>query len=76
MGVTVLVFELSAPESEFSTYLRSLKGQITQTYVNKFLCFLMDNVLLFNVKLKQKLLHAIPYIVFVFFHENKGTLNL
>jgi hypothetical protein len=39
IGVTVLVFELSAPESEFSTYLRSFKGQITFTYIIKILVF-------------------------------------
>jgi hypothetical protein len=49
---TILIFQLSAPESEFFTYLRSFKGQITKTYVNKFLFLLLDNVFLFIVEYK------------------------
>jgi hypothetical protein len=49
IGVTNLVFELSAPESGFY-YLRSFKGQITYKHVNEFLFLLLDNVFLFIVE--------------------------
>jgi hypothetical protein len=49
-GVTILVFELSAPESEFSTYLRSIQGQITYTYLNEFLFLLLNYIFLFTVE--------------------------
>jgi hypothetical protein len=50
IGVTVLVVELSAPESDFSTYLRSFPVQITYTYLNEFLFLLLDYVFLFIVE--------------------------
>jgi hypothetical protein len=52
IGVTVLDFELSAPESDVSTYMRSFQGDLTYTYLNEFLLLmlLMDYVFLFIVE--------------------------
>jgi hypothetical protein len=73
IGFTILVFELSAPEAEFSTYSRSFQGQITYTYLNE-LFLLLDYVFFLLSTIHNNMQFLISFLL-IFFNENKGTLN-